>query len=135
MTQPPDSPLVEQVATRIAALGDMPLPLEAQVELGEIYADVRDLEHRLAVLQPLLDERGWKPIESAPKDGTKILLFTDWAGDVHCPPFAEAQIGYWEDDVDAPLRKEASGWRKEFIGEPTHWMPLPEPPESKGDAP
>jgi len=75
----------------------------------------------------------------APKDGSSVLLFTDtrledesWlsiyleTGGEH---FTAVQIGYWEDEVDAPLRKEADGWRTNRIGVPTHWMPLPPPPK------
>jgi hypothetical protein len=81
---------------------------------------------------------GWQPIETAPRDGAKVLLWTDtrlcknadtfalWG----CEHFQCVQIGYWEDDVDAPMRKEMAGWRTEFVGEASHWMPLPPPPGS-----
>ena len=81
----------------------------------------------------------WQPIESAPKDGTEVLLFTDSEAMVRedvvlhrrlgIEPFVAIQIGYWEDAVNAPLRKEAAGWRALKIGAPTHWQPLPAPPE------
>lgn len=59
--------------------------------------------------------RDWLAIDTAPKDGTHILVR---AGD-------ESRVLYW--------RKKA--WRCPFWGpgpfkEPTHWMPLPAPPES-----
>ena len=55
----------------------------------------------------------WQPIETAPKDGTEILA---WDGIEH-------KIARWD---------EPSGW---FLSDwmrcyPTHWQPLPAPPES-----
>ena len=81
----------------------------------------------------------WQDIGTAPKDGTEVLLWTDtrllanadkfaaWGGE----HFQEVQIGYWEDEVNAPLRKEAAGWRCRNLGVPTHWQPLPPPPEAE----
>lgn len=77
----------------------------------------------------------WQPIESAPRDGTVILL---------CAGKAQPCAGMWfdkpgfeygrcwlcfdpegvfagDDELDAYM---ASGWYN-----PTHWMPLPEPPQ------
>ena len=64
----------------------------------------------------------WQPIETAPMDGTEVLIFqrierrdgepwlvyaaANWTG--HC----------WDDRVDMPPSPA-----------PTHWMPLPAPPE------
>lgn len=64
----------------------------------------------------------WQPIETAPKDGRRII------------------IGY--DDVVAIVKWEGSGWCENdydnlwhgpdmFFGGPTHWQPLPPPPESE----
>ena len=58
---------------------------------------------------------GWRPIESAPKDGTQVLLVDD-------APTPEAVIGYWDENTD---------WRHvpgEWPLSPTHWQPLPAPP-------
>jgi len=59
----------------------------------------------------------WQPIETAPKDDTAMLLAcefleNDW----------RIKVGGW--------RTDKSDWN--IFGaswEPTHWMPLPEPPE------
>lgn len=69
----------------------------------------------------------WQPIETAPKDGTEIIL---------CDSLSYA--GYWEND---PNYWQEIGWQEadsrqgHFISRhpqsPTHWMPLPEPPEDK----
>ena len=71
----------------------------------------------------------WQPIETAPKDGTEILL-TDGAF-THC--------GRWYDknnpkypwkflDFTYRWKDELNGWQDNKYG-PTHWMPLPEPPK------
>lgn len=54
----------------------------------------------------------WQPIETAPKDNTRILL---WDGQI-------ASTGSWYHD-------EWAGDDYEAI-DATHWMPLPDPPEA-----
>ena len=83
-------------------------------DLLDAYADQR-IERLLAS-----QDSGWRPIESAPKDGTAILVF--------CPHASPYQI------VASFHTKEPkwSGWLEDYEGEqiwpPTHWMPLPAPP-------
>lgn len=74
--------------------------------------------------------KGWQPIETAPKDGTKIDLW------VHFPEHDEAHRvadAFWDlEDEDWNLH----GWlvrQFKFTPQPTHWMPLPEPPPSGRD--
>ena len=62
----------------------------------------------------------WQPIETAPKDGARILL---WGGH-------DAVIGYWQDGTKNGW---PTGWRTGIFvstGGYTHWMPLPEAPSS-----
>lgn len=71
----------------------------------------------------------WQPIETAPKDGTAILVF---------PPSSsamQASIAKWDEDKYA--NKPIPYWRRmDALGKktfsrslpPTHWMPLPPPP-------
>jgi hypothetical protein len=79
---------------------------------------------------PLLWTESWRPIESAPKDGTVIL----GAGFPYGPPvrtmewsngqYLGRSKGYeqtWTDRPGSPCQ-------------PTHWMPLPPPPGSEVDA-
>lgn len=63
---------------------------------------------------------GWIPIETAPKDGTEILLCAEVTLDLG--------ICYWRED------KVMTGWTwglGKMFGRPTHWMPLPAAPRSK----
>jgi hypothetical protein len=57
----------------------------------------------------------WMPIETAPRDGTRVLL--------HYSPKRLTKIGYW----DAGSGYWSAGqWFHE--ASPTHWQPLPAPP-------
>lgn len=78
----------------------------------------------------------WQPIDTAPKDGTHVLLWIKY-GDFPV-------VGYWFTHQGTDL-----GWQMEkehfevscatycyggsvcnaYRTTPTHWMPLPDPPE------
>lgn len=64
---------------------------------------------------PLRGLEEWQPIETAPKDGTKVLFF--W-------PDGGVSLG------DANKLRKAPKYydRSEPWKSPTHWMPLPKPP-------
>ena len=67
----------------------------------------------------------WKPIETAPRDGTVILatwIVNKRRGKWTVQPVifsCGVWLHAWDEDADLPLG-------------PTHWMPLPEPP-TKGE--
>jgi len=70
----------------------------------------------------------WQPIETAPKDGTVILLATSKVDDGHmqtaywdeCDGIAEGKTAWAWHHTDAGLY-----WHKDMF---THWMPLPAAP-------
>ncbi len=62
---------------------------------------------------------GWLPISEAPKDGTYVLLNFD----NRPPTVARWLYGAWQ-------AFDVLG----FIGAPTHWQPLPLPPETSDHA-
>jgi hypothetical protein len=75
----------------------------------------------------------WKPIETAPKDGTPFLTFSADAardpsvsalGTKGTPVLAMA----WVMGDPSPI-DEHGDWRDINCYEPTHWMPLPPAPE------
>jgi len=97
----------------------------------------------LAAPQP--EPVAWMPIETAPKDGTKVLLAKyDWSSDTGDAAFGSAD---WKQRVfDETRRKYSSWWCCEGrwserwgnwndgiepcgLAGPTHWMPLPAPPQ------
>ena len=79
----------------------------------------------------------WQPIETAPKDGTPILVFFN-------KPSLQVQQVFWGRAAwdDRPATPEDGIWcvddnkhgpyalRGYSDGDDTHWMPLPAPPQS-----
>lgn len=75
-------------------------------------------------------ESVWQSIETAPKDGTEVLGWLVHPGDAYSEePFQRASIISWEEAVPGEYGHKAR-WDQKWIGEPTHWMPLPAPPPS-----
>jgi len=86
-------------------------------------------DHILAYLAPALQAQsrddGWQDISSAPKDGTTVQLWSaeDWTPQAHyCVRKQGWYVEYW--DADWQSYAESS------VYEPTHWRPLPRPPEA-----
>lgn len=64
--------------------------------------------------------RAWQPIETAPRDGTTILLFAPaWENAVTGWTFGDDE---WQ---DCPFNPNRLDYR------PTHWQPLPSPPTTE----
>ncbi|MGY3359715.1 hypothetical protein ACVWZK_006378 [Bradyrhizobium sp. GM0.4] len=63
----------------------------------------------------------WQPIETAPKDGTPVLL--------GFPGYFHAMHGHHEDGVWGQLDSDFGF--EHLPTQPTHWMPLPAPPETR----
>lgn len=57
----------------------------------------------------------WQPIETAPKDGSDILVYHPERCEQFVCYYREC---YWMFSPDGALATD-----------PTHWMPLPEPPK------
>lgn len=60
----------------------------------------------------------WQPIETAPKDGTRVLLWCTVNRGVYAGFYttgARRRRGFWEDG--------------EYKLAPSHWQPSPPPPE------
>ncbi len=81
------------------------------------------------------EESGWRPIETAPRDGTLVRLcvkgYEPTVGKLVTEHSTEVG-GQWVDfdpegafETDFELREHL----KNGLYEPTHWMPLTEPPK------
>jgi hypothetical protein len=71
----------------------------------------------------------WHPIETAPKDGTNILVYKQFQRHLWLDHGYDhyIEIAYWDDKHDG------GWWINAFAPpsnkDPTHWMPLPESPK------
>lgn len=66
----------------------------------------------------------WQPIETAPKDGTSIIIYPGWG----TPP--RAIEAHWR------AGKRHSGWHCNWTWaprDPTNWQPLPDPPANPAE--
>lgn len=74
------------------------------------------------LLEKMEKDRSWQPIDTAPKDGTEILLLeTHYGGDM------EMHHAKWGGDFhNAWIPSQGIG----FFDDATHWMPLPALPNS-----
>lgn len=61
----------------------------------------------------------WQPIDTAPRDGTKILVWHPQVQGIALDRQAGAAVDEW---------KHGKWWRSYPAQQPTHWMPLPGPP-------
>lgn len=96
-------------------------PLHIKSEFGPVAAICRgDALKELSTQAELLKACEWQTIESAPKEGTKILATRNY----NMPqPY---EIIWWHN----------GGWNANnalsCFPDPTHWMPLPKPPTAQG---
>ena len=85
---------------------------------------------------PPVSEDRWLPIETAPKDGTEVLLWF--------PPREVAINGHYGEVSDGDWESGYGNWMEWLIADelwfqedpsdaPTHWMPLPKAPEMEGE--
>ncbi|MGN7959178.1 DUF551 domain-containing protein [Agrobacterium radiobacter] len=102
--------------------------------IGAVWdtTDYEDMGNFIALSAQVQDVAGWRPIETAPKDESIIMLFR--ADEKH---WASISTGYFKNDRFARNPKPYWGgpherslgirWYRE--NPPTHWMPLPEAPK------
>jgi hypothetical protein len=91
----------------------------------------------LSVLEPRIEQlerelaEGWQDIATAPKDGTRVIVYSttdtphyadqDYVATVlQGEHVEEVQVARWCEDFEE--------WELQFIGAPLFWCPLPPPP-------
>ena len=98
----------------------------------KLQPGIRYMQNKLQEVHDYLDNMGptirlntgWQPIETAPKDGTPILVLERYSSmrngpiDRHYIEIARWDNGWRIDAFAPPMDKD-----------PTHWVFLPEPPK------
>ena len=107
-------------------------PLDPAIKLADLVSGILK-DEKYAEEKGVYDD-DWRPITTAPKDGSKVLLY-----------YPEGEYdGQWNDfeGRSAPLMAVMSAdkrgyWKGYYSGTspdgtPTHWAPLPTPPKTPG---
>jgi hypothetical protein len=113
--------LEDAVMRKIAAVGgpvvrDVGGPINVA---ASVAATIARLGEQAAALVP-----SWQPIETAPRDGTRIVAWVDGQNWRRCEV-----ILWWRSSSSADARWHRDAERTLAVsGTPTRWMPLPEAP-------
>lgn len=89
-------------------------------EYGAGMAEVSLAKKTLMEAADALEEFAWRPIETAPQDGTRVIVY-----DGNSAYSAQFSNGRW---ILSPEAWEGDGWNGMLVdapGTPTRWMPLP----------
>jgi hypothetical protein len=75
----------------------------------------------------------WQSIDSAPRDGTTVLLYSP---DAAAP---QVMLGFWSEWTIEELAEAGSEWADAWTGaaidaDPTHWSPVPDLPSLQLEA-
>ncbi len=119
-----ESAVVALVAEFIGAVTRVKPPVERELfppEMKPALDRLCDGLMQLAKEEAACDD-DWQPIETAPKDGTRILVYRPGKHNHPAVGVDFWQVGHAPYDV---------WWHSPSNGQPTHWMSLPPPP--KGD--
>jgi hypothetical protein len=104
------------------------------LEFPAAQADLQGVRDQLqeAIAEYRTPERepdGWRPIDTAPKDGTTVLVLWD-----------DGAVGAWWDILNARfsvirIDRHGCGCCSSDYDKPTHWMPLPAAKAAESEAP
>lgn len=112
-------------------------PAASKIAAFIVAANPKSIAALLAELDRLRSasrQEGWQPIETAPKDGTEVLLWLR-------APWSRVEQLCWREEIGGWLvkgidPKDAEGMCGALV--PTHWMRLPAAPnqsqEAQGDS-
>lgn len=98
-------------------------------DLEAAEAEIARLKKYVAVMDAALKiedkPQQWRPIETAPKDGSLIL---GWDNKVMRGKGAEC-VMLWARNEHTQKHEWMNFWNAYRVDNPCHWMPLPQPPQ------
>lgn len=126
-----EDPHIEAVARVLAEqCGDNP---DKQVRKlsGESYPQWHEMAPDAQEVLAAADAAAWRPMENAPRDGTRILLLSRLS---YSDPTEKVQLGYFQ-PADSDDEEDCDGWftDKEWWPDDDfdRWRPLPTPPQEQ----
>lgn len=120
------------------------------------FEQINTIRCALTALRQHQQDGGWRPIDSAPKDGTIFLCLIDgltyiakyddlgrftWCSHSNVASGASYKIHNMDGkrlleetkEAEYDYQKQWILWKKGFDHKPTQWQPLPNPPEVKNE--
>ena len=88
--------------------------IAAELRLVRAQAELMEMRHSAETGLRVVPVEEWQPIDTAPKDGTKIIYLN--GDEVSCCRWAEDDAEWWNDYTDQ-------------YAHPIYWMPIPESPK------
>lgn len=122
MTQPYPAEAVERLKATMTCL--YPTTPDPDCSAAIALCDPADL----AALLSYVEGMKWRPIESAPKDGTRLMLAKIVGHPANPTALWWACAGLWSDRWN----NWNDGVEPCGLAGPTHWLPLPPPPDREG---
>lgn len=96
-------------------------PNENDYQRGRFDGIIEYAKAISALKRPAPLDGGWRPIESAPKDGTHVLIADEIC--VSEARYIERSEGWWIANTDPTDAHDGQ------FHNPTHWMPKPDGPK------
>lgn len=87
---------------------------------GEV--DIEYLHERIAA-------PSWQPIATAPKDGTRVDIWVPSSSGGYRVPNCSWDFHHWLNGKPVGEKSWEQGSPDGPVANPSHWMPLPEPPK------
>lgn len=96
-----------------------------EIEIAQYMPNTRAIGDAIDWACEQIERMQWRPIETAPKDGTIVLVFAISEGDPYDRPstIAEAWWGCGGETLTHWAGIGLTAWHR-----PTHWIPIPPPP-------
>ena len=135
------SDLIERLRSFVVERGKIACGSDIVSACNNSALSLSDLRALLAALEAARED-GWQPIETAPKDGSEVLvwradcgiLLARWTAPIEFMTTAELEAESdgnddWMEEPDWFCADFVSGSRLDGMEAPTHWRPLPATPK------
>ena len=99
------------------------------MEGDQIYSDFHQAANKARAALSEAKAGGWQPIETAPKDGTEMLLLFGNAEYIFGKTHGRVRAACWTGSG------ASANWSLPYFKDnpPTAWQPLPAPPAQRGE--
>lgn len=112
----PTADIIEEVRSKVALTKKYSAPL---LKSGDVATEAEAT--LLAEIDRLRAAMTWRPIETAPEDGTRVLL----GAEVKRRDGSKVMV------AESRQWSPSSGWLWSYAEDPTHWLPMLGAPEAQ----